>query len=504
MLFLALSLLSSLLAPAHRLDALKFDTRLALGIATFWMIVDQVRSRGRLLAILWALVIASGVSALIGIGEWSGWNPIMQLLTLFKEAPTRIGSQLRVSATFQYATMAAIFFEMSVPIAVALAATAQNTILRRLALIIALLGTVIVVLTFSRAGLATLLTGLLAMLLLAWRNSDDRRLLPAGLATLGTLLLVTFSLALLGEGFRSRLLTENDLTWYGASYRVPASLRMTAGEATTVSIAVQNSGSMRWHTSGENAFALAYYWLADNGRPLDQGHVEVPLPQTVAPGATVEMTVKINAELPPGRYQVVWGMLQQRILWFRHRDIPEAYTTVIIERGSASATRLPSTPPQTSNTLPGGDMPTQPPTVARLILWSAALRMWRERPLLGVGPDNFRHLYGLYLGLPDWDRRLHANNLYLELLAGWGIAGALAFAALVWVIVRRWIALWQRARNALRIWSLALGSAFLAFFVHGFLDYFLEFVPLYLLYWIVAALIVALEKLSLDSSPARM
>jgi O-antigen ligase len=188
-------------------------------------------------------------------------------------------------------------------------------------------------------------------------------------------------------------------------------------------------------------------------------------------------------------------MLQHRILWFRHRNILEAYTAVEIERSSDAASQE-DAPLATGSTLPGGDTPLQPPTVGRLALWSAALRMWRQRPLLGVGPDNFRHLYGPYLELPDWDRRLHANNLYLELLAGWGLAGALTFGALGWVIARRWLNLWRRASGAVAIWSLGLGGSFLAFFIHGFLDYFLEFVPLYLLFWTVAALIVALDSLS--------
>jgi O-antigen ligase len=127
--------------------------------------------------------------------------------------------------------------------------------------------------------------------------------------------------------------------------------------------------------------------------------------------------------------------------------------------------------------------------------------MWMERPLLGVGPDNFRHLYGPYLNLSDWDRRLHANNLYLELLAGWGLAGSLIFAAFVWVVARRWFYLWRTTTGAAAILSLSLGASFLAFFVHGFLDYFLEFVPLYLLFWTVAALIVAMEAMAVKMEP---
>ena len=46
---------------------------------------------------------------------------------------------------------------------------------------------------------------------------------------------------------------------------------------------------------------------------------------------------------------------------------------------------------------------------------------------LGVGPDNFRLLYGAYAGLPGADARTHSNNMYLEMLAGGGLRGGAAF-----------------------------------------------------------------------------
>jgi hypothetical protein len=208
----------------------------------------------------------------------------------------------------------------------------------------------------------------------------------------------------------------------------------------------------------------------------------------------VNVTVTLYRLPPPGDYQLAWGMLQHRILWFRHRNVPEAHTTVHIEQGVGG-----SAPPVTSGEIPGGETLALPPTVRRLDLWRAAVLMWAERPLLGIGPDNFRHLYGSYLNLPAWDRRLHANNLYLELLAGWGLAGTIVFAGLMVVIARHWLHLWRTTTGAIAIWSLALGGSLLAFFVHGLLDYFLEFVAHYLLFWMVAALIVSTDRISIEA-----
>lgn len=493
-LFLVLALVSAALAPAHRMDALKFTTRSAMGIAIFWMVIANVRSHADMHDLLWALVLGAGASALLGLAEATEWAPLAPLLGLFKEAPTRVGGELRVSASFQYATMAAMYFEVAVPLAVALAATASTRWRRWVALAVALLGTATVVLTFSRAGLVTLAGVLLLLLLPAWRLPRFRPLAQPALLSLGMLFLVTGTLFVQAGAFRTRMVTENDLGWYGAAYSAPASLRLAAGESITVTVAVQNTGTVYWHAIGSNAFALGYYWLAGD-QAAQEGHSEVPLPRSVAPGETIDLSVTLLPSLPAGDYQLAWGMLQRDILWFRHRNVPEAFTAVHIDPGTAS-----STLPQTAAAIPGGDAPALPPTVRRLDLWRAALQMWAERPLLGVGPDNFRLLYGRSLDLPEWDNRLHANNLYLELLAGWGLLGMLAFLGLMLVIARRWLRLWHSATGAVAVWSLALGGGFLAFFVHGVLDYFLEFVPLYLLFWVVAALIVAADRMSGPSS----
>ena len=62
----------------------------------------------------------------------------------------------------------------------------------------------------------------------------------------------------------------------------------------------------------------------------------------------------------------------------------------------------------------------------------AGLHMWRDNPLLGVGPDNFEIQYQRYSALIGIDPRPEqrgAHNLYLESLAETGVVGALTFVA---------------------------------------------------------------------------
>ncbi len=127
--------------------------------------------------------------------------------------------------------------------------------------------------------------------------------------------------------------------------------------------------------------------------------------------------------------------------------------------------------------------------------------MVAERPFLGIGPDNFRHAYGRYLGLDEWDERIHSNNLYLELLAGWGVAGLLAFGAVAFMIAKRWLRFWRRATGQDAVDALVLGAGLLAFFIHGTLDYFLSFTGHYLLFWTLAALVVSGPEATTPGDP---
>ena len=146
---------------------------------------------------------------------------------------------------------------------------------------------------------------------------------------------------------------------------------------------------------------------------------------------------------------------------------------------------------------------TRPPTVPpRPALWRAAIALWRSRPVLGVGPDNFRRRYEAILspapdGKPYTDTRIHANNLYFETLADLGVAGMLALAWMAMALGRLLVA--HRAAGGLL--GLATGVAAGAFFVHGALDYFLEFTPLFGLFWILLGLAAA-SALGAPATPA--
>ena len=116
--------------------------------------------------------------------------------------------------------------------------------------------------------------------------------------------------------------------------------------------------------------------------------------------------------------------------------------------------------------------------------------MWLRYPLLGSGPDNFRHLYGQYLGQTAFDDRITANSWYVELLATTGIIGLIAWmlipAALMVITWRQW----RFLPPGTRLLFIGLATALIAFFLHGAVDYFMEFTPIYGLFWLILGLMV--------------
>jgi O-antigen ligase len=126
--------------------------------------------------------------------------------------------------------------------------------------------------------------------------------------------------------------------------------------------------------------------------------------------------------------------------------------------------------------------------VDRPTLWGAAIRIAAEHPIVGIGPDNFRQVYGRYIGRATWDTRVHANNMYLEVLAG---AGAIGLVSLLWLVVASGRLVWRVWSGALPHASTAaaiLAAVWLVIVGHGLVDSFLSFTTTYVLFAVAAGL----------------
>lgn len=143
-------------------------------------------------------------------------------------------------------------------------------------------------------------------------------------------------------------------------------------------------------------------------------------------------------------------------------------------------------------------------------LWGAAIDIYSERPLLGVGLNNFAEGYGRLPPVPRTatQRRLlhqtevlvppHAANLYLNVLAEQGVIGILALLALGAAAVGVAYRGSRSQDKILRALSLAVGSGLLVLAFHSMLEVTLlteAALPLFALLAAVVAML-ALEEVT--------
>lgn len=117
---------------------------------------------------------------------------------------------------------------------------------------------------------------------------------------------------------------------------------------------------------------------------------------------------------------------------------------------------------------------------SRLLLWQAALELWREHFWTGTGPNGFFWNYPAHLPIgttlePDL---VHPHNIWLELTTGWGVF------ALAWILVL--LATWlthaalyiDRLSPQQRWYAIGLSAALVAAVAHAQVDAFLSLADL--------------------------
>lgn len=154
----------------------------------------------------------------------------------------------------------------------------------------------------------------------------------------------------------------------------------------------------------------------------------------------------------------------------------------------------------------------------RLLVWLASLKMIRDHPVFGLGPDQFLYHYSsLYTAHPYWVTTLggkativtaqptlaHPHNILLELWISGGVLAVIGFSALLYTLWRRCARLWRAARRAAlderAAWrgavALGIAGALVAAVTHGMVDTAYFFPDLALIFWMLVALLIGLERL---------
>lgn len=447
---------SAALAEEQRQLAWKFAARMAVMAVFGWLVAAApAPARRRALA---ALVVSGAVVALLAVAEGMGLRGLDPVLAHFRETPFNVGGSRRATAGSEYPNQAAAFLMY------ALLAWAGLSQARRpwLALSLSALLSAGMLFTYSRGALVACGLGLLAALAAARSRPGQAR---GPRLALFALVLAAAVFAASGEVFRLRLESEGTSTWYGARYEPEdATLTFAPREARRLRVRVTNAGRKTW--ARQEAFHLSYHWYHPERRTLqDGGRTELPV--DVPPGASVLLEAEVVAPDLLGRYRLVWDMVHEDTTWFSGQGVRPVVVDAFIGRPGEPV-------PGPASQLPPASLGWRP---SRAELWRIALEMWGTHPVWGVGPDNFRWLYGRYAGEPFWDTRVFANNILLEAAATTGSLGLVALALTFMAALR---ASYRGLMAAPDASTLALFGMTVAVLAHGLVDYVLAFTGHYL------------------------
>ena len=128
----------------------------------------------------------------------------------------------------------------------------------------------------------------------------------------------------------------------------------------------------------------------------------------------------------------------------------------------------------------------------RIYMWRSGLAMWRERPLLGVGPGGVKREYAAY-ALPEAVKKRtgHVHNTPLQILVERGVLGLAAWLGIWAAFFARAVGLLRRLpAGAQRERSLVVGSlaAIVGFLAAGLSEYNFGDSEVVMVAWVLMAL----------------
>lgn len=489
-------LVSALVAPEFGGNSLKFFGRLAAAALVLLLtqnVIVSVRAAGHVIATLLAVGAVVGTVAVLELAQVGA---VLDGLKAFRPGFHVVGGQLRATSTLFYPTIASMYLEVVFALGLFWlsgrgadrgstagsrspepgARTSRARVLAFAALTLVAAG---VVATFTRAGLITMALSLLCvggLRHLRHRRWDGGQW---ALAALAAVVVMLIALSRSPQLLVARMSAEGSQAWYGAGYDVPETMTMLPGGIYDVPVTLTNNGWLTWQSRQAPVFALAYHWLSAGAEEVViYDGMRTRFENPVEPGQAVSMLAQVRVPGYPGSYVLVWDVVHEHRTWLSVEGVLPGRTRVTV-----------AGKPQVSGPLSThGRMPMGSVRLPRLTLWKAALDIAGERPLLGIGPDNFRHVYGRYLGLVTWDTRVHANNAYLEALAGAGLVGA---AAVGWFVLAMSVGIWKRwaaIPDAVVPLFAATAAACLAIAAHALVDSFITFTPTYVIFAIAVGL----------------
>lgn len=485
--FALVLVVSALLAPDFKLNAIKAALRSLSGIALALLLPQLFQEKYQHRYLFGSLVAGGLLSIGLGLLE-VGLDQTFEFLNLFRIQPTLVGPFIRLSGSFNHANQTAMFIEATLPfLAVITWQVGRNK--NRFGVVA---GIVLIILylqagylTYSRSSFVTIFVSALIVAGLLWRwQRHHHRLAVYWGSIAGLVLLLGILNTLISPVLRLRLSSEGDNEWYNLHFSVPEHIEMEAGQFQPVTVTVTNEGSLLWSSQSEDPIYLGGHWYRSSDDARSDNEVRWSLEKDVAPGEALEMTVYIEAPSEEGKYEFEWDLVQEGIVWFSIRNGMHFTSSITVVPASEDTVRA-GRQDEFNSTRPNVQ-----PIPHRRVLWSIAGRQFLEQPLLGIGLDNFRLTYGQVMGWQAWNTSIHTNNWYVETAVSVGLLGTIPFFG--WLALLGLDVFNHVRRRRITLWQIALACAFIAFVIHGLLDYFLLFNGTGILFWILVGMWIVL------------
>ncbi len=142
--------------------------------------------------------------------------------------------------------------------------------------------------------------------------------------------------------------------------------------------------------------------------------------------------------------------------------------------------------------------------VERLNRWASAMRLWKESPVVGIGPGTYQFVYGSYqksyqlstISTNAGDLG-NAHSEYIGPMTEQGLPGVLLVAALFLTTFATGVRVFRTARDPnIGRMALAFTLSLLTYYVHGVFNNFLDTDKLSVPFWAFTAAVVALDLCS--------
>ncbi len=463
--------------PADRGLVLKFALRVTGGVvlaAVACTFAPQPRFRQ---AFSLGILTSLGLISLLGALERIVGRDFERFLKLFRDEPTWMLGEQRLSTVFYHANTCAVFFELTAPFLIVAAASDRlSKPLRGLA-VAGLTGVAVLLsLTYSRAGLISAVSGAL-VLLVASQLGRKRPILTA----LSFFYIATVVGAYVtNPDMRARVgLTERS---YRAEYTFEAPCAGYGGQTVAVPLEVHNRGE--WALSNRQAPGLLMHiWMTPEGKRLAIKWNYELLPD-MPQRSRVHLKVPVRLPRKPGVYVLAVDIMRDEVLriselgnsiaWLRCTSAPD---------GTDLAPLLAVGPSRTAPDQADEVISSRHLELERRNYWRAALLLWERRMLFGWGDDRFRLSYREYVPFEGYDPRARAHSVLAETAADLGLVGLAVLLFFVFVVARRGLVVIKRGwlpENGPGI-AAAAGLAGLA--VHSQVDYFLAYTQVTVILW---------------------